>query len=82
MLKHLGYIRTDHNRAWRLGYQDTLPIAYAEVDGGWDGVGFWLVHADLKEDEGKVDQEFLWKYDIETYRERLGENVVALTNGK
>jgi len=81
VLKHLPYIRTDHDRAWRLGYQDTLPIAYVDVEGPWDGAGFRLAHADLKEDEGKVDQEFLWKYDFEPYGEKLGENVVALTNG-
>lgn len=77
MLKHLPYIRTDHNRGWRLAYQDTLPIAYVEVEGAWDGAGFRLAHVD----EGKVNQEFLWQYGFEPYGEVLGENVIALTNG-
>ncbi|RFU31838.1 hypothetical protein B7463_g4507, partial [Scytalidium lignicola] len=76
ILKHLPYIRTDGNRGWCLGYDDTKPIAYVEVQGAWDGAGFKL--AALK---GSADQSFLWDSGLEPYGQKLDAHVVALTNG-
>ena len=76
ILKHLPYIRTDDNRKWRLGYDDTIPITYVEVPGSWDGAEHRLAKL-----EGQADQGFLWNSGIEPHGQRLDKHVLALTNG-
>lgn len=74
VMTHLSYIRTDHNRHWRLAYDDTMPINY--IPDAWRSTG-----AKLRDLQGEVDQEFLWHNGLEPYHNKLSENVIALTNG-
>jgi len=74
-LKHLPYIRTDSDREWRLGYHDTKPIAYVNVD-GWGGEG-----SKLKAFHAMVDHVFKWDNALGPHGQKLDAHVVALTNG-
>jgi hypothetical protein len=76
VLKNLPYIRTDSNRGWRLGYDETKPIAYAQVPGAVDGAGYQLAALN-----GVADQAFLWSCCLEPHGQKLDAHVVALTNG-
>lgn len=76
VLKHLPYIRTDGNRKWCLGYDDTKPLAYVEVLGAWDGAGYMLATL-----QGAADKAFLWDKMLEPHGQNLDTHVLALTNG-
>ncbi|OBT85019.1 hypothetical protein VE02_04953 [Pseudogymnoascus sp. 03VT05] len=79
MLKHLPYIRTDGNRGWRLGYDDTKPITYVKVPGTTteEGTG----GCKLAELEDGVNHAVLWDSGLEPHGQKLDAHVVPLTNG-
>ncbi|KFY33782.1 hypothetical protein V494_07328 [Pseudogymnoascus sp. VKM F-4513 (FW-928)] len=79
VLKHVPYIRTDSNRGWRLGYDDTKPITYVKVPGaaaGKGGGGYKLAAL-----EDGVDHAVLWDSGLGPHGQKLDAHVVALTNG-
>ncbi|OBT76330.1 hypothetical protein VF21_03329 [Pseudogymnoascus sp. 05NY08] len=79
VLKHLPYIRTDGNRGWRLGYDDTKPITYVKVPGTTteEGTG----GCKLAELEDGVNHAVLWDSGLEPHGQKLDAHVVPLTNG-
>lgn len=79
VLKHLSYIRTDGNRGWRLGYDDTKPITYVKVPGTTTEVGSG--GCKLAELEDGVDHAVLWDSGLEPHGQKLDSHVVPLTNG-
>jgi hypothetical protein len=78
VLKHLPYIRTDGNRGWRLGYDDTKPITYVKVPGTEEEGSGGCKLAGL---EDGVDHAVLWDSGLEPHGQKLDAHVVALTNG-
>jgi hypothetical protein len=79
VLKHLPYIRTDGNRGWRLGYDDTKPITYVKVPGTTTEEGSG--GCKLAGLEDGVDHAVLWDSGLEPHGQKLDSHVVALTNG-
>ncbi|OBT58501.1 hypothetical protein VE04_01214 [Pseudogymnoascus sp. 24MN13] len=79
VLKHLPYIRTDGDRGWRLGYDDTKPITYVKVPGTTTEEGSG--GCKLAGLEDGVDHAVLWDMGLEPHGQKLDSHVVALTNG-
>ncbi|OBT62848.1 hypothetical protein VE03_07597 [Pseudogymnoascus sp. 23342-1-I1] len=79
VLRHLPYIRSDGNREWRIGYDDTKPLTYAKVPGATGEYGSGACK--LAELEDEVDQVVLWDSILEPHGQRLDAHVVPLTNG-
>ncbi|KFY82128.1 hypothetical protein V500_10797 [Pseudogymnoascus sp. VKM F-4518 (FW-2643)] len=79
VLRRLPYIRVDENREWRLGYEDTLPIAYVkapEADEAWTASCCRVAGL-----EDQADHETLWDSRLEPHGQKLDAQVVALTEG-
>ena len=70
LLKHLPYILTA-SRDWRIGYDDTKPINYIEMNDRLDAL----------DGGGIADDEFKWAVGLEPHFQRLDRHVIALTHG-